>query len=161
MIATRLTSKRKPNTIFYRSNITNIRHTSSNLRHYRSRKLPLDEIPNANSDINENSEDVHENTKFKFPDRSSHALQIRPGHSKYDRMQAPILSFDEEGDIPLPDKRSKFLSSPDDTQASDSANQVTILKPSPGSISIERTRKDRFRHAVRTVSKVAFSQLGL
>lgn len=29
------------------------------------------------------------------------------------------------------------------------------------SISIERTRKERFRHALRTVSKVAFSQLGL
>ncbi|CAF4353584.1 unnamed protein product [Rotaria socialis] len=48
-----------------------------------------------------------------------------------------------------------------DGQPNDSGNQLTILKPGPGSVSIERTRKGKFRHALRTVSKVAFSQLGL
>ena len=35
------------------------------------------------------------------------------------------------------------------------------LKSASANISIERTRKDRFRQVLRSVSKVAFSQLGL
>ncbi len=51
--------------------------------------------------------------------------------------------------------------SPDDTEIRDSQDTFTILKSADDSISIERTRKDKFRHALRSVSKVAFSQLGL
>ncbi|CAF1114149.1 unnamed protein product [Rotaria sordida] len=229
MIATRLSSKRKPTAMFYRPNIINIRHSSSELRHHHTRKLPLDNIPDADSDINADSKEVYESTKklkvmhfrfqssdkypqirqlnslsslqnrfssstysklgrkstsdvtvdipciysieqqrisendeyFKFTDRSSYALQTRPVHGKYARMQAPILSFDEEGDIPLPDKISKCFFLPDDAQSIDARNQVTLLKTSPSSISSDTPRKDKFRHALRTVSKVAFSQLGL
>lgn len=92
-------------------------------------------------------------------------------------MQAPILSFDEEGDIPLPATKHKrmlnymikiifqvfiFINigfrSPDNV---DSRDNISTSKSGGDSISIERTRKERFRHALRTVSKVAFSQLGL
>jgi hypothetical protein len=51
--------------------------------------------------------------------------------------------------------------SPDDAEILDSRDNLTILKSSGDNISIERTRKDKFRHALRSVSKVAFSQLGL
>ncbi len=50
------------------------------------------------------------------------------------------------------------LFSNDDTRILDSRDN---LKSMADTLSIERTRKDKFRHAVRTVSKVAFSQLGL
>lgn len=92
-------------------------------------------------------------------------------------MQAPILSFDEEGDIPLPARKHKrivlsfrsfpipfvFLGflSPDGTFAIDSGDNLSGSKSGGDSISIERTRKEKFRHALRSVSKVAFSQLGL
>lgn len=53
-----------------------------------------------------------------------------------------------------------FLSS-DDVQIVDSRSQLSITKTSPANSTIERTRKDRVRHALGTASKVAFSQLGL
>jgi len=90
-------------------------------------------------------------------------------------MQAPILSFDEEGDIPLPatkNKRMNFYNveissniyilgflSPDRTF--DSPDTLSATKSGGDSVSIERTRKEKFRHALRSISKVAFSQLGL
>lgn len=37
----------------------------------------------------------------------------------------------------------------------------TGSKASTGTTLIERTRKEKFRHALRSISKVAFSQLGL
>jgi len=53
------------------------------------------------------------------------------------------------------------LLSNDDTRILDSRDNLAISKSMADSLSIERTRKDKFRHAIRTVSKVAFSQLGL
>jgi len=53
-----------------------------------------------------------------------------------------------------------FLS-PGDAGILDSQDNLTILKSGGDRISIERTRKSKFRHALRSVSKVAFSQLGL
>lgn len=43
----------------------------------------------------------------------------------------------------------------------DRRETLMTLKSGSGGVSIERTRKDRFRQAVRSVTKVAFSQLGL
>jgi hypothetical protein len=47
----------------------------------------------------------------------------------------------------------------DGTYATDSGDNLS--KSGGDSESIERTRKEKFRHALRSVSKVAFSQLGL
>ncbi len=49
--------------------------------------------------------------------------------------------------------------SSDGTYVTDSGDNLS--KSGGDSISIERTRKEKFRHALRSVSKVAFSQLGL
>ena len=49
----------------------------------------------------------------------------------------------------------------DDVHMDYSRSQPKIFKSSPDSVSVERTRQDKFRRAFRTVSKVAFSQLGL
>ena len=95
-------------------------------------------------------------------------------------MQAPILSFDEEGDIPVPAAKKKRmyrtahmnfttsnfvfllgLLSPDSSYVIDSRDNLSGSKSAADSVSIERTRKEKFRHALRSVSKVAFSQLGL
>ena len=51
-----------------------------------------------------------------------------------------------------------FLS-PDGTFAIESGDSAS--KSGGDTVSIERTRKEKFRHALRSVSKVAFSQLGL
>ncbi len=92
-------------------------------------------------------------------------------------MQAPILSFDEEGDIPIPTIKGKrkywedfylfdrllcldFFPS-GDAELLSSRETIKILKAGDDKISIERTRRDKFREAFRSVSKVAFSQLGL
>jgi hypothetical protein len=53
-----------------------------------------------------------------------------------------------------------FLS-PDAARMLDSRETLTISKSVADSISIERTKRDKFRHALRSISKVAFSQLGL
>lgn len=94
-------------------------------------------------------------------------------------MQAPILSFDDDGDIPVPTKKHRrkrrsfrfdlsnvfsvvleYLTSAD-IDILDSRDSLILYKPGATSISVERTRKDRFHSALRSVSKVAFSQLGL
>jgi hypothetical protein len=94
-------------------------------------------------------------------------------------MQAPILSFDEEGDIPLPTIKHKRMKSfyfrikitsihyisgflsPNTAFLIDSRDNLSASKSGGDSASIERTRREKFRHALRSISKVAFSQLGL
>ncbi|CAF2166519.1 unnamed protein product [Rotaria magnacalcarata] len=162
MIATRLTLKRYSKAIFHRSEqATTARPSRCHPRHYRATKIPAHDITFIDNYLDDNFEDVDETTKFKYIDRTTHGSKARPELSTYGRVQAPILSFDDEGDIPIPEKQKKFFSSSYDGQTNDSRSQLTILKPGPGSVSIERTRKDKFRHALRAVSKVAFSQLGL
>jgi len=53
------------------------------------------------------------------------------------------------------------LLSPDTAFITDSPDNLSESKSAADSASIERTRKEKFRHALRSVSKVAFSQLGL
>ena len=53
------------------------------------------------------------------------------------------------------------LFSPDGVFITDSRDNLSGSKSGGDSVSIERTRKEKFRHALRSVSKVAFSQLGL
>lgn len=43
----------------------------------------------------------------------------------------------------------------------DGDRRGTLMNLKSANVSIERTRKDRFRQVLRSVSKVAFSQLGL
>ncbi|CAF0854241.1 unnamed protein product [Rotaria sordida] len=99
--------------------------------------------------------------KFKVTNRSADAAQIRPTQTKYARMHAPILSFDEEGDIPLPTAKHKHLLSANIPPLSDSRDNLSVSKSGGDSVSVEQTRKEKFRRALRSVSKVAFSQLGL
>ncbi len=53
-----------------------------------------------------------------------------------------------------------FLS-PDNALINGSRDTFSASKSGGDSVSIERTRKEKFRHALRSISKVAFSQLGL
>ncbi|CAF1629739.1 unnamed protein product, partial [Didymodactylos carnosus] len=39
---------------------------------------------------------------FKFADKAPQTRDLRSTGAKYERMSAPILSFDDEGDIPVP-----------------------------------------------------------
>ena len=43
----------------------------------------------------------------------------------------------------------------------DRRDTLMTLKSASAGVSIERTRKERFRQAIRSVTRVAFSQLGL
>jgi hypothetical protein len=53
------------------------------------------------------------------------------------------------------------LLSPHNAQIGDSRDNLSGSKSGGDSVSVERTRKEKFRLALRSVSKVAFSQLGL
>ena len=56
---------------------------------------------------------------------------------------------------------SSDIQSPNQTFSIEFRDNRTGSKGSAGNSSIQRTRKEKFRHALRSVSKVAFSQLGL
>ncbi|CAF1153553.1 unnamed protein product [Rotaria sp. Silwood1] len=105
----------------------------------------------------QSNNDIH----FKVTSRSADTAHVRPTQAKYDRMQAPILSFDEEGDIPVPTTKHKRFLSPTHAPLTDSHDNISGSKSGGDSASLEQTRKAKFRHALRSVSKVAFSQLGL
>lgn len=51
--------------------------------------------------------------------------------------------------------------SPDGLHLVDSRDNLSGSKSAGDSASVEQTRREKFRHALRSVSKVAFSQLGL
>ena len=53
------------------------------------------------------------------------------------------------------------LLSPDNAFIIDSRDNLSGSKSLGDSMSTEQTRKEKFRQALRSVSKVAFSQLGL
>ncbi|UJR15434.1 hypothetical protein I4U23_002377 [Adineta vaga] len=158
MIATRLRTKRHSTSSIYRPNTKTIRFLSYRQPHRSIKRQLSSNIVDIHID---SDDEIQESTQLKFSDRPSTPSQLRSSHAKYERMQAPILSFDEEGDIPVPSIKSKRLLIRDVPHFSDVGDNVTILKSFEDSISIERTRKQKFRHALRTVSKVAFSQLGL
>lgn len=65
MIATRLHSRRCSNANFYRQNTTLRRSSSYKIRRQQSTKLPPQDIPYVDVDLNENLEDVDETTKVE------------------------------------------------------------------------------------------------
>ncbi|CAF0985054.1 unnamed protein product [Adineta steineri] len=158
MLASRLHIKRHSTSAISRPSTTNIRYLS-----YRQQRRATKKLQSHKTSINHdpNNDETDEKTKFKFTDRTTNATQIRSGNTKYDRIQAPILSFDEEGDIPLPAIKSKRFLSDDHTYFSESKDNLTISKSITDGISIEKTRRQKIQDAIKTVSKVAFSQLGL
>ncbi|CAF0995578.1 unnamed protein product [Adineta ricciae] len=157
MIATRLRTKTRSTSSIYPPNARIIRFLSyrqpQQSTYRQSSSSPVTDSTDATEEL--------ENSQFKFSERSANQSQLRSNHARYQRMQAPIVSFDEEGDIPLPAIKSKHLLIRDIRHFDDSGENVTISKAIADEISVERTRKQKFRHALRTVSKVAFSQLGL
>ncbi|CAF3143707.1 unnamed protein product [Rotaria socialis] len=171
MIATRLHAKRLSSLTLNRPSLTSIHSTAihhTNQQQCKRSWRPSEDIRNVDSDNNDDDTDdynnrMHESIKLKFINRSSDAAQaqIRSSHSRYERMQAPILSFDDEGDIPVPATKHKNILSPDGTPLPDSRDNLSVSKSGGDSASIEQTRKEKFRQALRSVSKVAFSQLGL
>ncbi|CAF1160534.1 unnamed protein product [Adineta ricciae] len=161
MIATRLHAKRHSCSTLKRPSVISAYSTTPQ-QHRKTSRSPYEDVQIIDSDAHEDTF-VHpqRHSKSKVPARSTDTTQVRSAKTKYERMQAPILSFDEEGDIPVPAAKKKRLLSPDSTYVIDSRDNLSGSKSAADSVSIERTRKEKFRHALRSVSKVAFSQLGL
>ncbi|CAF0806099.1 unnamed protein product, partial [Didymodactylos carnosus] len=106
---------------------------------------------------------------FKFADKAPQTRDLRSTGAKYERMSAPILSFDDEGDIPVP-KIQRGMYPKEKYHDADSKETVDNSKrPTTDGqyyrddeISSEKaTRKEKCRHCLRVVSKITFSQLGL
>ncbi|CAF3726586.1 unnamed protein product [Adineta steineri] len=165
MIATRLHVKRHSSSGLRRPSAVSIHSTSHHLlhaQHRRPSRRPSEDVPNIDSDIHEDdNNEIHRGSKSKVNNRSTDTTQVRSARTKYERMQAPILSFDEEGDIPVPAGKQKHLLSPDSAFVIDSHDNISGPKSGGDNLSMEQTRQEKFRQILRSVSKVAFSQLGL